>query len=120
MTRRIFRLRQPDWYIVAPVHALLQKLKINASDAMARADAGSSYQLLLVKGVNRGFFLVIDIKKPGFKGVVFLDECNTGAKFKMKAGSDMQPGNFLLSIANQLMVNCWFGLVVWDSRGTPK
>ena len=21
---------------------------------------------------------------------------------------------------NQLMVNCWFGLVVWDSRGTPK
>ena len=21
---------------------------------------------------------------------------------------------------NQLMVNWWFGLVVWDSRGTPK
>ena len=20
----------------------------------------------------------------------------------------------------QLMVNCWFGLVVWDSGGTPK
>ncbi len=20
----------------------------------------------------------------------------------------------------QSMVNCWFGLVVWDSRGTPK
>ena len=20
----------------------------------------------------------------------------------------------------QLMINCWFGLFVWDSRGTPK
>ncbi len=39
---------------------------------------------------------MIDIKKPGFKGVVFLDECNTGAKFKMKAGNDMQPGSFFV------------------------
>ena len=21
---------------------------------------------------------------------------------------------------SQLMVNCWFGVVVWDCRGTPK
>ena len=39
----VSRLRQPNWYIVAPVHALLQKLKINASDDMARADAGSTH-----------------------------------------------------------------------------
>eukprot|EP00438_Fugacium_kawagutii_P001536 Skav207814 [mRNA] locus=scaffold381:446404:452618:- [translate_table: standard] len=32
--------QQPKWFIVAPVHALLAKLQINASDASARADAG--------------------------------------------------------------------------------
>ena len=27
---------------------------------------------------------------------------------------------FLGGVVIQPMVNCWFGLVVWDSRGTPK
>ena len=40
--------QQPNWYIVAPVHALLQKLKINASDDMARADAGLSSDRLYI------------------------------------------------------------------------
>ena len=68
---------------MAPVHALLQKLKINASDDMARADAGSSYQLLLVKGVNRGFFLV-----------------KMKAKFKMKAGKVWDSNRGTPKVAN--------------------
>ena len=30
------------------------------------------------------------------------------------------PMSFFFDWKILLMVNCWFGLVVWDSRGTPK
>ncbi|CAL1143651.1 unnamed protein product [Cladocopium goreaui] len=39
-TLRELLKQQPKWFIVAPVHALLAKLKINASDASAKAEAG--------------------------------------------------------------------------------
>ena len=32
----------------------------------------------------------------------------------------VDPLCFFYSLKFQLMVNCWFGLVVWESRSTPK
>ena len=32
----------------------------------------------------------------------------------------LNSGLGIILICPELMVNCWFGLVAWDSRGTPK
>ena len=41
-------------------------------------------------------------------------------KVDVTAGGNHWGKIFFLAQRCQLMVNCWFGLVVWDSRGTPK
>ena len=48
----------------------------------------------------------------GFFGVPQIFPQNAGNRLEILIGS--------VDGRNQLMVHSWFGLVVWDSRGTPK
>ena len=41
-------------------------------------------------------------------------------KFDPKEGLQIALKHLLVGFSPQLMVNWWFGLVVWDSRDTPK
>ena len=58
----------------------------------------------IVRGRNRSPRLLTTYPSPG------------SPSSKVVGGDQFSPkGDFV-----QLMVNCWFGLLVWDSGGTPK